>query len=126
MKSVFILAPKITQEMTKVVWKKQTSMEIYNLFRSLYSYKELTTKFKKLNVKLVELKLDESLDFPTKSPGTLLYLKHKKSLYVYCADGRVLEILKLKIDGKKVMNALDFNNGFLKKCSEEEKMFNNL
>lgn len=112
--------------MTKVVWKKQTSMEIYNLFRSLYSYKELTTKFKKLNVKLVELKLDESLDFPTKSPGTLLYLKHKKSLYVYCADGRVLEILKLKIDGKKVMNALDFNNGFLKKCSEEEKMFNNL
>lgn len=76
-------------------------------------------------VKIVELRLDEERDLELvhQLPGTVEYIKSRKALCVYCADGKVVEVLKLKVDGKKVMSAVDFNNGFLKKATKNEKLF---
>lgn len=113
----------MTSSLTEIDWETQSSEQVYNLFRSLYSYKELTTKFKNVVVKILELRLGEREGAANQLPGTVEYVKSKKVLSVYCSDGRVVEVLKLKVDGKKVMSAVDFNNGFLNKCSQKEKMF---
>ncbi|KAL5288911.1 MTFMT family protein [Megaselia abdita] len=133
--SLVTYAPKVTPSLTEISWNTQSSKQVYDLFRSLFSYKELTTRFKKLSVKIVELRLIEKTESTVRTtessnqtvnpPGTVEYVKSKKALRVFCADGGFVEVTKLKVDGKKVMSAGDFNNGFLKKCSQDEKVFSN-
>lgn len=117
----------MTPNLTEISWTTQSSIQVYNLFRSLYSYKELTTQFKNLPVKIVELRLGEKVDSESVHvPGTVEYVKSRKALCVYCAEQGIVEVLRLKVDGKKVMSAADFNNGFLKKCCKEERLFINV
>lgn len=77
-------------------------------------------------MKIVELRLREKEDSQSfRVPGTVEYVKSRKALCVICADGNLVEVLRLKVDGKKVMSAADFNNGFLKKCCKDERLFSN-
>jgi methionyl-tRNA formyltransferase len=105
-----------------------TATEVYNLYRSIYSFKNILTSFNNEVVKIIELTKfdmnqlhDEIADF---QPGAAVFCKKSKKLLVMCADHNFVEITQLSINvKKKVMSAADFNNGFLKKCREAERKF---
>ena len=104
-----------------------STIEVFNLYRSIYSFKNVTTCFKNEHVKLIELvkpqddKPDE--EAANYQPGHLLFCRKSKRLLVKCADENYVEIKQLSIGKKKAMSAVDFNNGFLKKCKESERQF---
>jgi methionyl-tRNA formyltransferase len=104
-----------------------SSQEVYNLYRSLFSFKAVTTSFKGETVKIYELSRDEefnpSNELNSAREGTVWYCKISKALYVKCADARFVCIQQLSIGKKKIMSAADFNNGFLKKSRDSEKFF---
>lgn len=118
-----VLAPKIDQKFCEVRWDVMTSTEVFNLYRSIYSFKNILTTFKNEPVKLFELA--RTADTPTDQhrlpPGGLWFCKRIRKLFVRCCDEKFLEIKQLSIGKKKVMSAVDFNNGFLKKCHENER-----
>lgn len=95
-----------------------TALEVYDLYRSLYTFKQLQTTFKNETVKILEISKIDSDEHM--SAGHLKFLWKSKKLVVTCCDGKCIEILKLSV-GKKVMNARDFYNGFLSK--DDEKKF---
>lgn len=120
----YFLAPKIDNEFCEVRWSQMSSTEVYDLYRSIYSFKNVTTSFKNEPVKLIEIVKaighepdEEALN---SKPGHLLFCKRSKKLLVKCADQNYIEIKQLAIGKKKAMSAVDFNNGFLKKCKEPE------
>jgi methionyl-tRNA formyltransferase len=101
-----------------------SSTEIFNLYRSIYSFKHMQTTFKNEPVKIIEVsRAPDDLQDTSNSPGHLTFCRRTKKLLVECADGKLLEIRQISIGKKKVMSAVDFNNGFLKKCTESERCF---
>lgn len=121
-----LLAPKIDNEFCKVNWEKNTANEIFNLYRALYSFKNVMTSFKGETVKLIEIHLEstEQINTPQPdAPGSVRYCRLSKSLLVQCLGNKTIKVIKLSIGKKKSMSASDFNNGFLKKCSESERRF---
>lgn len=110
-------APKIENEFCKIRWNEMTALNIFDLYRALYSFKNLTTTFRNEPLKIVEIAKSANLiQKDGKKPGHVRFCWKTKRLLVRCADDRDVEIVKLSI-GKKVMSASDFNNGFLKKHS---------
>lgn len=103
---------------------------VFNLYRSIYSFKNILTYFNKEPVKLIEIarhsndSIDE--DLLNCEPGQIEYCKKSKQLLVKCADNTFVEIRLLTIGTKKAMTASDFNNGFLKKLKKSERRFQNL
>lgn len=90
--------------------------QIYNLYRAMYSFKAITTRWQQHLVKLIEMRKDHNEECRSdKRPGTVEYVKSEKILKVVCSDRRCIIVTKLGIEGKKVMSAMDFNNGFIKK-----------
>lgn len=105
-----------------------SSTEVFNLYRSIYSFKSMTTSFESEPVKLIEVVKPESNikleEFDTTfEPGQLLFCRRSKKLFVYCADGNCLEIKQLMIGKRKAMSAVSFYNGFLSKCEKSERHF---
>lgn len=122
--SIATYAPKITNEFCKVRWNEMTAMQIFDLYRSLYSFKHITTTFRNEQVKLLEVARasNTAQNDDKKKTGHIKFCWKSKRLLVKCIDGLDIEIIKLSI-GKKVMSAIDFNNGFLKKRKESENLF---
>lgn len=122
-------APKIDQKFCEVRWDAMTSTEVFNLYRSIFSFKNIVTSFKDEPVKLFELARTADTptdqhqlsDYPPLPPGGLFFCKQTRKLFVRCCDEKFLEIKQLSIGKKKAMSAIDFNNGFLKKCPENER-----
>lgn len=104
-----------------------SSKEVFNLYRSIYSFKNILTTFGNEPVRLVEIAKTGEInpyDHRSLQPGQLAFCKKTKKLLVKCCDDQLLEIKQLSIRGrKKVMSPADFNNGFLKKCEDLEKRF---
>lgn len=124
--SLPLLAPKIDNEFCKVNWNKNSADEIINLYRALYSFKNIMTSFKGETVKFIEILLEstEQINTPlTDAPGSVRYCRLSKSLLVQCLGNKAIKVIKLSIGKKKTMSASDFNNGFLKKCSESDGRF---
>lgn len=113
---MFILAPKVTNSLGEITWNNSTASQVYNLFRALYSFKPLTTKWNGLIIKLTEIVVDNhsTIDL-SKPPGYVEFVKKDKHLRIYCIDGRSVVVKKLAVEGKNAISAIDFNNGFLKK-----------
>lgn len=100
-----------------------TALQVYDLYRAIYSFKPVLTFFRNETVRLLEIsKVDSSSNEYNAVAGHMKFHWKSKKLTVTCCDGNSLEILKLSI-GKKVMNARDFNNGFLTKIKENERKF---
>ncbi|KAH8332346.1 hypothetical protein KR074_001454 [Drosophila pseudoananassae] len=109
-------APKITAEIAEVIWSKRTALQIYARHRALFGYKNLTTIFLEKQVQLLDIRLpDKSL--PLQKPGNFSFHRKRKSLLIGCAEESQIEVLQLRIEGRKPMSAQDFNNGFLKQAS---------
>lgn len=104
-----------------------TSQDVYNRHRALYSFKVLSSKFLKKSIELLEVNLPPASvknPFTQESPpGSVEYHKERKCLYVKCANNTFVEVTKVRVEGKKAMSAIDFNNGFLKKLSKTEMEF---
>lgn len=105
-----------------------TGRHIFNLYRALYSFKNLKTTWHGQKVKIIEVQMcDSSVDAATHSsasiPGSITYIRSKNSLQVHCADESSVEILKLQLEGRKVFTARDFNNGYLKKAATNDRYF---
>lgn len=103
-----------------------SATEVFNLYRSLYSFKQVTTIFNKETVKLTEIapcSNDLKRDLSDSEPGQIEYCKKSKQLLVKCADDSLVELRQLMFGKKKAMSASDFNNGFLKKLSKSDCRF---
>lgn len=123
--STFV-APKIDGDFCKIRWNEMSARDVFNLYRALYSFKHIQTTFNEEIVKLMEISYEPAgiSDSETMMPvGYVTFCRKTKRLLVTCADRKCIEISKLTIGKKKIMSAMDFNNGFLKKCNENFRCF---
>ena len=119
----FKTAPKITADITDIQWHQLSAEQIYNRHRALYGFKHLNARFEGKVVHLLELRipyvsLKSSLPYNCAS-GSFLYQRSRQSLLVRCDQNTELEILSLRIEGKKPMSAMEFNNGYLRKLKNK-------
>lgn len=120
------LAPKITAAITKVNWTEMSAEQLYRRFRALFGFKNLNTIFQHKNIQLIDVKLPavEVLSVPLADVecGTFWYDRNKRCLIVCCADNTHLEVHQLRVEGKKLMTATEFNNGFLKQINSTKAL----
>ncbi|XP_075145298.1 methionyl-tRNA formyltransferase, mitochondrial isoform X2 [Haematobia irritans] len=120
-------APKITSAVYEIDWNQLSATEVHNRHRALFGFKSLTSKFQMKTIELLELDLPPpntvQISNSMSSPGSLIYHKERKCLIVECAKNTFIEVYRLRMEGKKAMSALDFNNGFLKKLQKFEMEF---
>ncbi|XP_053699124.1 methionyl-tRNA formyltransferase, mitochondrial [Sabethes cyaneus] len=122
-------APKIDTKFAEVRWSEMNARQVYDLYRSLYSYKPLTTRFagdSGETIKLFKLHyrpdLAESDNLKT-VPGEVQYCRLRKRLLVWCCDGRPVEVEQLGIGGRKALSAVEFYNGYLNKIAVPLRVF---
>ena len=99
----------IKKEHGLINWEKD-SFEIHNQIRAFVKWPVAFTLFKGKILKIYTSKYSEDSEFPEFSPGSILKLS-KKKFGVVCGDGKLLEILKLQLQGKKMLDAHEFLNG---------------
>jgi methionyl-tRNA formyltransferase len=99
-----------------------TALDIYDLYRALYSFKHIFTYFNDEPVKLVEISRVKNREniYQAYHAGRIDFSWKTKTLMVWCADGNCIEVHKL-IVGKKTLSASDFNNGYLRKINEPHR-----
>lgn len=106
-----------------------TSLQVWNLHRSIFSFKNILTTFNNEQVKLIDiarLEINQIEDDFSCQPGDIVFCKKTKKLLVKCADEKFIEMKQVSIAKKKafkVMSATDFVNGYLSKCKESEWKF---
>lgn len=105
-----------------------TGNEVYNRHRALYSFKTLMAKFQTKSIELLDIRMpsistNQTFSNIVSSPGSLMYNKERKCLMVQCSNNTFIEVHRLRVEGRKAMTALDFNNGFLKKLQKCEMEF---
>ncbi len=113
-------APKIFKKDTTINWKKN-SFKIFNFIRGMSPYPGARTKLiinKKNNYDLIitEVSNYTKIDTELYTDKISFELKNKKLLIFYKEGSFIVE--KLKISGKKEMNGLEFNNGFIKNIED--------
>ena len=103
-------APKLNRENTKIDWCKNSN-EVHNFIRGLNPYPSAWTSINENN-KILKIyksrKYSSSLKTKHK-PGTIIM--NKNTLLISTGSG-LIEVLELKMEGKKMMNNIEFNNGF--------------
>lgn len=113
-----ILAPKVTPELAQVNWNSP-AIDVYNLYRALYSLKPLTTKWNNRQVRITKMMHSPADGVSTMPSGSVEYSKLDKCLKVICGNGGSVRILNLGLEGKKIMSAAEFYNGFLSKVKDK-------
>ena len=106
----YLKAPKLNRENTKIDWCKNSN-EVHNFIRGLNPYPSAWTSINE-NKKILKIyksrKYSSSLKAKHK-PGTIIMSKN--TLLISTGSG-LIEVLELKMEGKKMMNNIEFNNGF--------------
>ncbi|MBT8326342.1 MAG: methionyl-tRNA formyltransferase [Bacteroidia bacterium] len=100
-------APKLFTANTKVEWNK-AGEEIYNFIRGLSPYPVAHTSFDNKNMKIYATENEPSIH--SYSPGTFAS-DNKNYLKVATTDGW-LNLLDIKLEGKRRMPIKDFLNGY--------------
>lgn len=112
--------------MTEINWTKMNAQNVYDLYRALYSYKPITTQWQNRPVRLIEIQLSNNNNNKIDKienhqsiiiPGSFEYDRSKKCIRIQCVNdnGQSIDVYKLAIEGKRIMTAEQFNNGFIKK-----------
>ncbi|KAM8780801.1 methionyl-tRNA formyltransferase, mitochondrial isoform 1-T1 [Rhynchonycteris naso] len=110
-------APKISAGTSCIQWEKQTSEEIFRLYRAIGNIIPLQTLWMDHTIKLLDLVevnssvlADPRLTRQAFIPGSIIYHKQSQILLVCCKDGWVgVRSVMLK----KTLTATDFYNGYL-------------
>ncbi|CAG9769280.1 unnamed protein product [Ceutorhynchus assimilis] len=110
-------APKISPDFAKVKWNTSTAKDLYNLQRALKSIHPLKTSWNSIPVKLFDAEIWPK-DEEHRNPGFVVYSKKNKLLLIECANRTWISVKKVGVQGKKIMNAADFHNGFISKVPE--------
>lgn len=118
------LAPRVTSKIAIIDWNKHSALELYNLSRAIDGLYQITTYFNGNAVKLYNVKEFNRAGSKVK-PGSLFFDKVHKLLLVQCSDGMCISSDKIGIN-KKVISALDFNNGYVKNMPVEKRIFKNI
>ena len=106
-------APKLNAENCKINWEK-SKKDIFNHIRGLDPYPGAwtllnTDKDNSIKVKIHGAALTNTSEIQSLHPGQVLI--SNKKLYVGCEDG-ALEITRLKLQGKKLMDTKSLLNGY--------------
>lgn len=108
-KSEFLKAPKLDKENTRIKWN-DTGINIKNLIKGLSPYPGAWSIIKSngIRVKIID---SEFIPKPinTNTNGSLL--PNKKDCMIQVKNG-VINVLKIKIEGKKEQSGRDFVNGY--------------
>lgn len=122
-----ITAPRIKPEFSRVKWCSMSARQVYDLDRALCGFFPLTSTWKGIVIKLYDVcKINQESDIKESEssqvqPGCIIYDKVNKVLKVMCADGNWVSIKQVSVTGKKTMSAADFNNGYIKKESVQNR-----
>ena len=106
----YLKAPKLNRENTKIDWGKPLN-EVHNFIRGLNPYPSAWTSINE-NKKILKIyKSRKYSAFINKKhkPGTIIMSKN--TLLITTGSG-MIEVLELKMEGKKMMTNIEFNNGF--------------
>jgi len=98
----------ITKEDGKIDWQK-TAKEIHNQFRAFHKWPGIFALWQDKILKIIDCISERSFKNATRKPGTIF--RQDGKVFVSCKDG-YLEILKLQLEGGKIMTAKDFINGY--------------
>ena len=97
-------APMLSKELSPMEWNK-AARQLHDQVRGLYPWPAAVAVLDGIRCKIIRTSL---LEEGTGQPAGTVVQADKKGLRVACGDGRVLEILELQPDGKKVMPAAAF------------------
>lgn len=117
--SILLEAPKIYKETCEIDWDKK-GKDIFNFIRGLSPYPAAWTNLRKDNGDQIIIKIYESkfaLENHNLVIGTIIS-DNKKYLRIACKDG-FIDVLKLQLPNKKVMEITSVLNGF--KFGENDK-----
>ena len=103
-------APKLTSANTRIQWD-QPARTLYNFIRALYPHPLAWTTFQDKRLYILQA-IPHPLRTLNTPPGTLYFEKDR--LLATCTEG-VLEILQLRLEGRKTISGPEFAHGFLKK-----------
>ena len=106
----YLKAPKLNRENTKIDWCKNSN-EIHNFIRGLNPYPSAWTSINE-NKKILKIYKSRKYSSNLKAkhkPGTIIM---KKNTLLISTGSGLIEVLELKMEGKKMMNNIEFNNGF--------------
>lgn len=95
---------KLSREDGKIDWNKSAE-EIYNLYRGLTPWPGVWTMLQGKRLKLLNIKPATK----TIPPGQVMVENDR--IYIGCGKDAI-EVLELQLEGKKVMNAITFLNGY--------------
>lgn len=102
---------KISREDGEVFFSRQSSEEIYNTYRAYTPWPGIYTWYegKRLVLEQVSIFKNEEKTL-WETPCELVKL-WKNRYWVVCADKKILEIQRVKLEGKKSMDIMSFVNG---------------
>ncbi|MBI2676976.1 MAG: methionyl-tRNA formyltransferase [Candidatus Yanofskybacteria bacterium] len=103
----------ITKEDGKINWHK-TAEEIYNQFRAFHKWPGIWFKWQNKILKIIDCKIHKSHLEVELLSGELLSGKiyQKNGLLIMPCAKDYLELLKLQLEGGKVLNTKEFINGY--------------
>ena len=104
----YLKAPKLNRENTRIQWKKSAN-EIHNFVRGLSPFPSAWTSVNNKIIKIYKSREYSNTIEKKLEPGTIMM--NKNTLLVSTGSG-LLEVLELKLEGKKIMTNIEFNNGF--------------
>jgi len=104
----YLKAPKLNRENTRIQWKKSTN-EINNFVRGLSPFPSAWSSDNNKIIKIYKSREYSNTIEKKLEPGTIMM--NKNTLLVSTGNG-LLEVLELKLEGKKMMTNIEFNNGF--------------
>ena len=104
----YLKAPKLNRENTRIQWEKSTN-EIHNFVRGLSPFPSAWSSVNNKIIKIYKSREYSNTIEKKLEPGTIMM--NKNTLLVSTGNG-LLEVLELKLEGKKMMTNIEFNNGF--------------
>lgn len=100
---------EFTKDDGKIDWENKTALEIFNLWRAFGVWPGIWTMLDDKRVKIIEIEIDE--DRSNLAPGEIVV--ENKEIFWGAKKG-VVKIKQLQLEGKKVMTAPEFLNGYKK------------
>ena len=103
---------KISREDGRISFWKQTSNEIFNTFRAYTSWPWIHTFYNEKRLVLEDISLFDNTTENEIEGEIWECIKISKNRYgILCCDWKILEVLRVKLEWKKSMDALSFVNG---------------
>jgi len=96
---------ELSRDNGKIDWSKSAT-EIYNLYRGLTPWPGIWTQWKDKRLKLLAIKPSQEIHEVGKIKAS------QGKLYFGCGSNSSIEVTLIQAEGKKVMNAKEFINGF--------------